>query len=169
MGFLTDDFAVKKVSKRRYCLINPLDYKGGEDCWTVPAGFQTDYASVPAAVRWLFPQDDDYTMAAILHDWFCDAGIKEGKISARDADAVFRRVMRELGVPFMRRWAIWTGVRWGALANKTRRPGVHKDLWRMILISLLIAPVVLPPSIFVILGGIIDKLVNGFLSWIGIE
>lgn len=165
MPFVSPEFTVTKIRKRRYRLEHDMAYKGKDDCWTVPAGSETDYASVPAAVRWLFPQDDDYTQAAILHDWFCDHGIREGLISARDADAVFRRVMRELGVPFARRWVLWTGVRLGAVFNPIRNDGVWRDLPLVILISILVSPLVVPPSLFVFFASMIEMVFNKIVGY----
>ncbi len=35
----------------------------------VPSGFRTDLASIPWALRWVFPPDGPYARAAVLHDW----------------------------------------------------------------------------------------------------
>ena len=147
---------VEQQTDGRWALLAPLLYHGSRQSWTVPAGFCSDFASVPAAARWLIPADGPWTAAAIAHDWFCDVGIRAGRITSRDADGLFRRMMRELGVPFPRRWAMWAGVRWGALINPVRRPGVWADLPLALLISLLVAPLVLPVSLIVAVGLAID-------------
>lgn len=78
----------------------------------------------------------------------------------RDADGVFRRMCRELGTPWPRQWLLWTGVRWGAVANPVRRPGVWRDLPLMLAISLLAAPVVIPVSVLVGVGLAVDHAVD---------
>ena len=109
-------------------LVAPLAYQGKVDYWVVPSGFRTDFASVPQVAMWLFPSLGKYTRAAVLHDWFCKhLAIGDSVVSARDADAIFRRVMREAHVGFCSRWLMWTGVRWGALTNRTRRAGWLRD------------------------------------------
>ena len=86
--------------------------------FVVPAGFRTDFASVPRVVTWLVPRFGAYTLAAILHDWLVTEGLRTGVVTSRQADGIFRRVMRESGVPVLRRWLMWAGVRWGALAER---------------------------------------------------
>jgi hypothetical protein len=48
----------------------------------------------------------------VLHDWLCGLA-RHGLMSRRDADGVLRRVLRELDVPWLRRWMIWAAVRIG--------------------------------------------------------
>ncbi len=112
----------------RATLIAPLHYQGRVDHWTIPSGFQTDFASVPRRLQGLVQALGKWTRPSIAHDWFIDVGIEAGVITARDADGVFRRMMRECGVGFVTRWLIWTSVRWAALFNAKRRPGWHRDL-----------------------------------------
>lgn len=98
---------------------------------TKPAGFVTDFASVPRPVQWLVPVSGRWTLVAVLHDRCCMVGIVTGAISARDTDGLVRRVMRERGVPLVRRWLMWAGVRCGVLVNPVRRAGWWRDapLW----------------------------------------
>lgn len=151
---------VEQQDDGRWALLAPLLYHGSRESWTVPAGFCSDFASVPAAARWLIPADGPWTAAAIAHDWFCDVGIRDRRITSRDADGLFRRMMRELDVPLPRRWVMWAGVRWGALVNPLRRPGVWADLPLVLLISLLVAPLVLPVSVVVAVGLAADHLID---------
>lgn len=162
MPFATRDVTVRSHSAKLWELTQPLGYRGKDDNWIVPAGFMTDFASVPAVVTWLIPTFGQYTLAAILHDWFCSVEVRTGGISARDADGVFRRIMRELGVPPVRRWLIWTGVRWGALFNPIRRPGWRYDAFPVLAISLLTAPIVVPAGIL----ATVALLVYSFIEWI---
>jgi hypothetical protein len=82
----------------------------------------------------------------VLHDWLVTTGLTTGVVSSRDADGLFRRVLRELGVPPVRRWLMWTGVRWGALVSPLRRPGWWPDAPRVVALSVLAAPLVVPPA-----------------------
>src|SRR5690349_1925021 len=126
MPFLTTSVRVE-MTDYRATLLEPLEYQGKKEQFLVPTGYRTDFASVPQFVQWLIPRTGLWVLAAILHDWCCEIGIRQGVITARDTDGLFRRVMRELGVTFVLRWFIWTGVRWGAAANGIRRPGWWKD------------------------------------------
>lgn len=40
----------------RWQLVEPLTYQGRDDPFVVPAGFETDFASVPRAFTWLIPR-----------------------------------------------------------------------------------------------------------------
>ena len=93
--------------------LEPLTYRGSRDTFTVPAGYVTNFASVPRLLWWFIPRYGRYTKATVLHDCLCDdAG--DDVVRRRDADGIFRRTMRELGVPLLRRRIMWAGVRWGA-------------------------------------------------------
>lgn len=85
----------------------PLVYHGHTDRFEVPAGFRTDFASVPHAVTWLLPRTGRHNRAAVLHD----ALTRDPNVSRKDADGIFLRVLRELQVPEWRARAMFWGVR----------------------------------------------------------
>ncbi len=76
--------------------------------FTVAAGFVTDLASIPRAVRSLIPQVGRHLQAAVVHDW-CYAG--NTKLTRREADDLFYEGMTSLGVPWWKRQAMYTAVR----------------------------------------------------------
>lgn len=128
------------VGLGRYQTAGPTVYVGGKDVLTIPGGFDTDLASVPRLFWALIPPHGAYERSAVLHDWLCvqlaqaHTATRRGAIdghtppvSSRDTDGLFRRVMREAGVPLVVRWVMWVGVRWGALANPARRAGWWRD------------------------------------------
>ena len=121
-------------------LLEPLTYQGKVDPFVVHPGFRTDFASVPRFFTSIIPRQGRYSMAAVLHDWACVHGIREGRLSGRDADGIFRRIMREAGVPLVMRWLIWTAVRWGAIKNPIRRKEWWKDAPKVLLITLPMLP-----------------------------
>jgi len=103
----------------RWKLHEPLEYRtpAGE-ALTVPADFVTDLASVPRGLWNLFPPWDEYGPAAILHDWLYSKGERPRKA----VDGIFLAAMKELGVSWWRRWAVYLGVRAGGwLAWKKHR------------------------------------------------
>ena len=103
----------------------------------LPPRFRTDFASVPRVVTWLIPRYGRYTKAAILHDYLCDVEVRRETITRADADGVFRRALRELGVAFLRRWLMWAAVRLGGAKEHPStlwRPG-SRPLARWILIA----------------------------------
>jgi len=122
----TGDVVVRELSDAegsRWCLVEPLSYAGRRETFVVPAGFTTDFASVPQALTWLVPRYGRYTKAAILHDHLWGL-CRKGEFDWADADGILRRAMRELDVPFLRRWLMWGAVRLAAIV--TRQPS---SLW----------------------------------------
>lgn len=111
-------------------LLEPLIYEGNVDRWVIPAGFVTDFASIPAIFQPLLPPTGRHNRAAVLHDYLYRVAV--GKIpsrrdwvagpdadfhslppwlSRRDADRIFLRAMRELDVTPWRARSMYLGVR----------------------------------------------------------
>ena len=86
-----------------------------------------------------------YTRAAILHDylWRFRVGNATDPVSRRDADRLLRRVMRELGVPFLRRWIMWTAVRWAGLTKPDGRRQWLRDAPQVLLVTVVALPFLL--------------------------
>lgn len=77
----------------------------------IPAGFETDLASIPRHLTALFPVNGVHRNAAIVHDYlyqaklvWCDRAL---------ADGVFLEAMEVLVEARWRRTAMWLGVRLG--------------------------------------------------------
>ena len=84
---------------------------------TVPAGFVTDFASVPRLPFVFLLTGDTAHMAAVIHDFLYTT-----KLFPREtADAVFYEAMRSTGVPRWRAWTMWLGVRVGGQAAWDRK------------------------------------------------
>jgi Protein of unknown function (DUF1353) len=155
---------VRRVGPNTWALVDELVYLGRRQRFVVPAGFRTDFASVPRVVTWLVPRFGAYTLAAILHDWLCREGIRSGAVTPREADGIFRRVMRESGVPVLRRWMMWAGVRWGALTDEERRPGWVVSAPGVLAISVLAAPLVMPPAVVILPGLLVYAVAEGLVA-----
>jgi Protein of unknown function (DUF1353) len=67
----------------------------------------TDLASVPTALWWYVGSYGRHTPAALLHDVLVR---RKGKPTRKEADRIFLRALRDLNVPFIRRWLMWTAV-----------------------------------------------------------
>jgi hypothetical protein len=162
--FESDSVTVRRADDTTWTVVEPLVYRGRSQTFVVPRGFGTDFASVPRVVVWLIPRFGRYTLPAILHDWLVTEGLRQRLVSPRDADGIFRRSMRELGVPVVRRWLMWTGVRWGALTDPRRRRGWVLSAPAVLVVSVLAAPVVVPPALMVLLAlrvyGAVERLVT---------
>jgi hypothetical protein len=114
---------VKQVDDRNWEVREALRYRANREVFEVPVGQGTDFASVPRPFVWFLPRYGAYTMAAILHDYLWRVRAANGKMRWIEADGVFRRAMRELHVPFLRRWIMWGAVRWAALFKPGGRSG----------------------------------------------
>jgi hypothetical protein len=161
MPFEAGNVVVRRLDDEFWAVQEPLVYRGRSDRFTVPADFRTDFASVPRVVVWLIPRFGRYTAAAILHDWLCTVGIETGVVTSPEADGLFRRVMREQGVPVVRRWLMWAGVRWDALTDADRRAGWAASAPGVVAISVLAAPVVVPPGLLIAVALVVYGLVEG--------
>ena len=92
MGF-SGEVVVRELAAddgSRWQLVEPLGYTGRDETFVVPAGFTTDFASVPQSLTWLVPRYGRYTKAAILHDYLWGL-CREGRFSWADADGILRR------------------------------------------------------------------------------
>src|SRR3954465_886631 len=117
---------------------------GGNDSWCRPASAPTSPRCHGWSPGWS-RGSRAYTLAAILPGGLVTEGIRKGAVSARQGDGIFRRVMRESGVPVLRRWLMWAGVRWGALTDERRRTGWGLRAPGVLAITVLAAPLVVPP------------------------
>ena len=116
---------VRQVDDQDWEILRALPYHATSEDFEVPVHERTDFASVPRVFVWFIPRYGRYTKAAILHDYLCGTAVPAGRVSRIEADGIFRQAMRELGVPFLRRWIMWAAVRLGALTN----PAGRKEWW----------------------------------------
>lgn len=167
------ELSIRAVTAVDWTLLAPLVWTGSQgDRFVVPVGFTTDFATVPRFLHWLWLPYGPYTRAAVLHDWLlvqladwtvrynggrnADMLLPENlpPANSRDTDGIFRRAMEDLGVPWSKRWLGWTAVRWAALFNSRRAygRGIMADLPRMVGMSILALPVILPGAIGVLIS-----------------
>lgn len=108
---------VEYLGTDRWVLYEPLVYASAilDRVVTVPAGFKTDFASVP---RWLpiayAVTGGTATMAAVVHDWLYQmhALLEElAAVTRAVADSVFAEAMAVVGEPALRAWAMYQAVR----------------------------------------------------------
>ena len=76
---------------------------------TVPAGFETDFASIPRGLWNILPKHGRQDKAAVLHDYLY---VHNG-VTRAEADALFREAMEAEGVGRVARNAMYLGVRIG--------------------------------------------------------
>jgi hypothetical protein len=75
----------------------------------VPAGYVTDFASVPRIPIAYLLFGGRANAAATIHDWLYTTGIFPKCV----ADGVFYEAMRASGLRWDRAWWMWLGVAWG--------------------------------------------------------
>lgn len=107
-----------------WVVLSPVTYRPrtGQSIM-IPAGFVTDLASIPALLRPVFDRMDASRLPAVLHDWLYCAQTT----SRSDADSLFLEALERAGVGFVRRWAMYAGVRAGGWLYWSRRDGLTAD------------------------------------------
>jgi len=96
-------------------LLQAFDYwpASGGEAIAVPAGFITDFASVPHGFWNLEPPLGDAAKAAVVHDYLYATRGMGGRYSRAQADGIFRDALAALGVPRWKRNLLWAAVRLG--------------------------------------------------------
>lgn len=142
-AFRVEEAEVTRGGRACVRLLEPLEYRVGSadsaETITVPAGFETDFASIPWGLWNLFPPLGPWARPAIIHDflyatkgkgWFGPPGVRgrrrwiTGPIrpnssapvyTRAEADAVFLEAMGvvEPPVPVWRRQLMYLAVRLG--------------------------------------------------------
>ena len=94
-------------------LLEPISIGG----WEVPAGYESDGASVP---RWLWPWcsplDGRYVEIFVLHDWLYDNGIDR-----EIADTVMANLLILAGMRWLQAYLIYRAVRAFGGSHHTQR------------------------------------------------
>jgi hypothetical protein len=80
------------------------------EVFLVPRGYETDFASIPGAVRWAISPFGNHAEAAVIHDWLYAVGEEGQRLKA---DQIFRYAMKEADVNLVRRNLMYEAVRRG--------------------------------------------------------
>ena len=130
MSSFTQPLQLEYQDGRRWLLIHPFTYEIGSEgsgrSISVPAGFVTDFASVPRFFWRLLPPTGKYGKASVLHDYlYQGGGVTEevmeqdhtftviSPVTRKQADDIFLEAMIVLGVNTWTRRMIYWGVRMG--------------------------------------------------------
>ena len=138
--------------------------------FTTPAGYRTDFATIPRLLTIFVPKLGPWDEPAATHDLGCDAlrdqwaGERANRLRAeRDqpllevrqpwldspgVDQLWRRALRSVGVGPVLTLLLWVAVRWGALASPWRRRGWWS--WRETPLVLTVTAVVLTPLVLLL-------------------
>lgn len=128
------EVVLRQRTEVQFELLEPfryLDAKGRT--WVVSASDaggdpDTDLASVPLWMTWLVPRYGRHTRSALLHDHLQHVR----GVSSFEADEVFRESMQDGGVPFVRRWAMWSAVSLRTLINSNKAWLLPVALWVLV-------------------------------------
>lgn len=95
-------------NNRAFILLEPMTYQIGDTraSITVSAGFVTDYASIPRRLWILFSPHDQYSRAAIVHDWLYWSQL----CTRAQADNLFMIAMKESKVCAAKRAIVYSAV-----------------------------------------------------------
>lgn len=146
---ITEAFRVEEVVGGRrggrplVRLLHPVTYHVHDDdsaeVITVPAGFVTDFASIPWGLWNLFPPWGPHARPAIIHDFLYETSgtglwamgndppgryiTRETDYARAEADGVFREALQVVGVPGWRRTLMYRAVRAGGGSGWKKRGG----------------------------------------------
>lgn len=167
----SDQLRIVSVTATTWALTMSLSWTGTKgEAFVVPAGFVTDFATIPRFLHWEVSPYGAYTRAAVLHDWLLvelaawtearamhspgSGHAPQPPANSRDCDGIFRRVMEDLGVPWAKRWTMWAAVRWASLFNSRRAygRGFLRDLPAVLGMTVIALPVSLPGVIGVLIS-----------------
>jgi hypothetical protein len=104
-----DATGVFRSNGRRFILTRELIFVDGDLRVTVPAGFDTDFNSVPRGL-WNFFPPWEYPEAGIVHDWLYQ---HPGACSRGEVDAIHRRILEIEGASKFFRTMAWLALRAG--------------------------------------------------------
>jgi hypothetical protein len=98
-------------ASRIFRLTAPFSYLSSRGPLTVPAGFETDGASVPRMFWSILDPFGPYFKAAVIHDWLYSPHNR--RFTRAQSDELFLEAMRNNGLDWMRRELIYRAVRLG--------------------------------------------------------
>ena len=100
---------VRVLSGGDSVLLRPLDYRCHLGNVIVPAGFVTDFASIPRLLRVIVTGQDNTRKPAVIHDYLYVKKLVERS----KADKIFYLALRDSGADWWKSRLIWAAVRVG--------------------------------------------------------
>lgn len=98
-----------KFPDKQHALMHDVPYRlpGSKRVLVIPAGFVTDFASIPPIIRPLFSHDDVHDLPGLLHDYL----YWTQSCSQLQADELFREGLEEVGVEWIERLSMYIALR----------------------------------------------------------
>ena len=108
-SFTTPLLLIAPDDDGEWTLYQEFNYYDNEGVnYKVPAGFKTDFASVPRILWSIFPPYGRYGKASVLHDYF----YRTNSVSKEKADIEFRNAMNILHVQKWKINILYKAVSW---------------------------------------------------------
>lgn len=98
-----------------HTLLSSLEVRWSGAHFIIQVGFVTDFLSIPKVLRRLVTKGGRAKRAAVVHDYIYRANVDGW--SRLSADEAFLAIMKEDGVGYVRRYALYWGVRSGGWAS----------------------------------------------------
>jgi hypothetical protein len=105
---------------RIFRLTAPFSYISSRGVVVVPAGFDTDGASIPRVFWSILDPFGPYFKAAVIHDWLYSPHNR--RFTRAQSDDIFKEAMYNNGLDWFRREAIYRAVRLGGWRNYKGKP-----------------------------------------------
>jgi len=122
----------EKIGPNLWQLTAPLIFLHRGKSYRVPMGFVTDGASTPRSLWGICPPMGGRTAeAAVLHDWFYSKSCPF-TVTRKFADEMFLLAMKDNGVAWARRYAVYSGVRAGGWASFQKLYCTEKCAWKAV-------------------------------------
>lgn len=128
MSLFLTDLEYRDNDGETWTLIKPLVYYstllGRRIC--VPAGFETDMASIPQFAQSLISKDGPWDWPAVIHDYL----YATQTVSKKTADSVLREAMTVKNVPAWKAFCIYQAVNWfgsGAWKDDQKKYNLRKS------------------------------------------
>ncbi len=103
------ELVVRRMADGRRKLVEPLVWDDGVLQIEVPAGFETDFSSVPRVARLFMPRFSKLDLAGVIHDRLYEQGYPRVM-----ADQIWRYIAAQTeGGNAVQRWLGWSGLRAG--------------------------------------------------------
>ncbi|MHA1547234.1 MAG: DUF1353 domain-containing protein [Alphaproteobacteria bacterium] len=124
MSSFTDPIAVEALPSGKFRLARAVTYeigwKGSNWAITIPAKYETDFASIPAWATWIVPKFGRHNGAALLHDFAYSHLID---LPGSTADEIFFEALIVSGMKHWKTALMYLAVRLGGgAAYRRTRP-----------------------------------------------
>jgi hypothetical protein len=99
--------------RERYVLLENVHITVFGREFIVPAGFETDFMSIPKFLQGFFPLVNKHAPAALLHDYLLHNNV----VPESEADLIFRECLKNLGMKVFTRNCYYWSVHLNTITN----------------------------------------------------